>query len=557
MEHCAVNLGFAKPVGRAAVTDDLQSIYHEYSGPLYWYALALLERADDNVISPELAAKVVEASRLLNEALDEQSKEALRKLSEALREVDPERVRELMEQVKLDQAELERNLERVINILKDAQREELLRNLAVCAEELAERQRDVMERLEGADAPRDQRELARDVEEFGADVRESAEAFDEVDAELAAELRKIAEEYAEGQAKRDAERAAQDLAAGEMEEAAAGGAAAEKELEELAAALREMSKRYREGKRRALLADLDRAIERVLGASHRAEAMAAELAGGAGPAFAERQEGLAAEVGDIGDDARAAAEKSLLVPLAVSEALAEIGAELEAGARNVELGNSGAAAETNVRALAGLNVVAAALLEVRSNVAAAGSSMGLAEMIEQMKKLAEGQRQVNRQGKAALSMMPGMSPSELKLALERLAAEQAMVREGMEKLAREGRGRGAEKAGDLGGLAKEMAELERELGAGRLDERVLEKQEKLLERMLSSTRALRVQGRSSRRRAEPAREYATPTVAPLPGTLTAPRLEAGPASGPPATGYVPADLRASLAEYYRRLAGGE
>ena len=47
MEHCAVNLGFAKPVGRAAVTDDLQSIYHEYSGPLYWYALALVERADE------------------------------------------------------------------------------------------------------------------------------------------------------------------------------------------------------------------------------------------------------------------------------------------------------------------------------------------------------------------------------------------------------------------------------------------------------------------------------------------------------------------------------
>ncbi|MEE8640805.1 MAG: hypothetical protein V3T41_10390 [bacterium] len=518
---------------------------------------ALLERAGENVISPELAAKIVEASRLLNEALDEESKEALRKLSEALREVDPERVRELMEQVKLDQAELERNLERVINILKEARREELLRNLAACAEELAERQSDVLERLEAGDAPRDQRELARDVKEFGADVREAARTFDDVDAELAAELRKIAEEYERGGAARAAERAAQDLAAGEMEEAAAGGAAAEKELEELAAALRKLSKRYREGKRRALLAELDRAIERVLAASHRTEAMAAELAGDAGPAFAERQEGLAAEVGSVSEDARAAAEKSLMVPLAVSEALANIGAELEAGARNFELGNRGAAAEANVRALAGLNVVAAALLEVRSNVAAAGSSMGLAEMIEHMKTLAEGQRQVNRQGKSMFSMRPGMSPSELRLALERLAAEQAMIREGLEKLAREGRGRGAEKAGNLGGLAEEMAELERELETGRLDEHVIEKQEKLLERMLSSTRALRVQGRSSRRRAEPAQEYGTPTAAPLPGTLTAPRLEAGPASAPPAAGYVPADLRASLAEYYRRLAGAE
>ncbi len=47
MEHCAVNLGFVKAADRAAITDDLQSIYDEYAGPLYWYALALLERAEE------------------------------------------------------------------------------------------------------------------------------------------------------------------------------------------------------------------------------------------------------------------------------------------------------------------------------------------------------------------------------------------------------------------------------------------------------------------------------------------------------------------------------
>jgi hypothetical protein len=518
----------------------------------------LLERAQDSVVSPELAAKIVEANRLLNEVLDEQSKEALRKLSEALREVDPARVRELMEQVKLEQAELERSLERVIDILKEAQREELLRNLAARAEELAERQRDVVERLEAADAARKQLELARDVPALGDDVRESAGAFDEVAPEVAAELRKIAEELSEGPARRAAEETARELARGEVGKAGAEGRVSQEELEELAAALKELSARYREGKRRALLAEMDRAIERVLAASHRTEALAAELGGGdVGPAFAGRQESVAAEVGSISEAAQAAAEKSLLVPTAVSGALADVGEEMAAGARNYELGNLRAAAEANVRALAGLNVIAAALLEARANVAAAASSMGLAEMIEQMKTLAEGQRQVNRQGKSLFSLMPGMSPSELQLALERLAAEQALIRRGLEELARRGRGSRGERAGDLGGLAREMEEVQRELEAGRLDERVIEKQEKLLERMLSSTRALRVQGRSSRRRSEPAKDYVPPTVAPLPGRLTAPRPEAGPASGSPAAGYVPADLRGPLADYYRRLAGGE
>jgi hypothetical protein len=519
---------------------------------------AMLDRAEDNVLSPELAAKMLEAQKLLNEALDEESKEALRKLSEALREVDPERVRELMAQVKLDQAEMEKRLERVIEILKEAQREELLRNLALRAEELADSQRDVAARLEDADAASRQRDIAADIPSLAEDAGETARTFDEVDAEVAARLRELAEELAEGRGRRAAEAAAGDLARGDLEAAAGEAEVSQSELEDIAAALRDLAESYREGKRQALLADMDRAIERVLGASHRAEALAVELAGGeVGAGFAGRQENLASEVGSIAEEAGAAAAKSLLVPTAVSEALVDIGGEVEAGAKNYELGNLRAAAEADVRALAGLNIVAAVLLEARANVATAGSSMGLAEMIERMKTLAGAQSQVNRQGQSMLSMMPGMSPSELRMALERLAAEQALIRRGLQKLASEGRGRGAEKAGNLGGLVKDMEELERELEAGRLDERLVEKQEKLLERMLSSTRALRVQGRSSRRQAEPARDYTTPTVAPLPGSLTAPRAEAGPASGPPAAGYVPADLRGAAADFYRRLAGGD
>ncbi|UCH77957.1 MAG: hypothetical protein JSU81_09570 [Candidatus Coatesbacteria bacterium] len=518
----------------------------------------MLACAEDDLFSPELAAKIFEANRLLNEALDEESKEALRKLSEALREVDPERVRELMEQAKLDQAELERNLARVIDILKEAQREELLRNLAAWAEDLAARQREVVAEVDSPEALSRQREVVRDVEALAEAVEEAAAAFEEADAEVAAELRKVAEELAAGEAPRAAERAARALSEADLAAASAAGEVSAEELEATAAALEELARRYREGRRNQLLADLDRTVERVLTASHRTEALVAELAGGeAAGKLAGRHHDLAGEVGRIGEEARAAAEKSLLVSPAFGAALAEIGAELEAGARNYELGQVRAAAESGLRALAGLNVVAAALLEARANVAAAGSSLGLAEMIERMKALAEGQRGVNEQGRSLLSQQPGLAPSPLAQALERLAAEQALIRQGLERLAREGRGRGSETAGNLGGLAEEMEEIERELEAGRLDERLIERQEKLLERMLASTRALRVQGRSSRRRAEPAREYGPPTVAPLPGRLTAPRRAEGPASAPPRPGYVPAELRDPVSEYYRRLAGGE
>jgi RNA polymerase sigma-70 factor (ECF subfamily) len=47
MERCAVDSGPLRPAKEAAASMDLRSVYDEYAGPLYWYALSLLERAEE------------------------------------------------------------------------------------------------------------------------------------------------------------------------------------------------------------------------------------------------------------------------------------------------------------------------------------------------------------------------------------------------------------------------------------------------------------------------------------------------------------------------------
>jgi len=522
---------------------------------------AALARADENALSPELAAKMAEVNRLLGDVLDEQQKKTLEKLNQALREADPARVRELMSQIKLDQREMADRLERALELLKTAQREELLRRLAACAEDLADRQREIGDRLEAGATPQGeapgQRQLAADVKTLGEMARDTSAVFAGVDEKVARELRELAAACDRGKAGRKAEDAAAAMEAGDAR-AAKAAAASEEELRALAAGLREMRDRYGEGQRRALLAELDRLAAAALGASHRAESLAADLAAGEGDAAAAaRGRGTAATVSGLAEQANAAAEKSFFVSPALGDGLREVAAVLEAAATDAELGNRRAAAEGASRAMAGLNLAAAALLGARANAAAAGSSSGLAEAIERMKALAEGQRGVNDQGRSLYSIMPGMTPGALAEALERLAAEQALIRQGLQEMAARG-SRGGPAGGDLGGMTEEMSRLEDEMKAGTLDRRILEKQEKLLERMLTATRSMRVQGRSSRRESTPGGVYAPPAVAPLPARLTAPHAGATPASGPPAAGgYVPADLRDATADYYRRLAGGE
>jgi hypothetical protein len=524
---------------------------------------ATLDRADALQLSPTLAAKLVQVNRLLEAVLNEQQKETIRKLNEALRTADPARVQELMKQLRLDQAEMERRLDAIARMLEEARREELLNDLASRAEELAACQDDVGNRLAaGEDRERlaqDQGDLAREVPALGETAADAARDFEAVDAKLADELREAARELRAGDAARATEEAAAAIS-GEAKRAPAAVARASAALNEAAAELRALADRYRENKRGALLAALDAQTERVLAASHATESLAGDLRGGASAeGCGVRAKGVAAAAAAAAEATEAAAAESALVPAAAAKALAAAAAELEGAARSCELGDRAAAAAADDRALAALNLGAAALLEARANVAAAGSPTGLAEMLERMKALAEGQRGLNQEGQALFSLAPGMTPGAVEQALAELAAEQALLRQALEKLAGAAAARGDTPAenGALGGMADEMEEIENDLRAGRLDERVLEKQEKLLDRMLTATRSLRVEGRTSRRRAEPAKAYAPAAVAPLPARLTTPRRESPPGQSPPRGGYIPAEMRALVEDYYRRLAEGE
>lgn len=522
---------------------------------------AALERADEGLISPELAMKMWQVSEMLEAALNEEAKEALEKLREAMLEVDPEKIAELMEGIQFDQEMLAERLERMLEILEAALREQTLNELALRAEELANRQDEILRELE-ADGPSldlaaEEMSLSDAVRELGDILEESTELFDGTDPTTADELRELAEELERAGTASTAEAAAHEINAGDVSGANESGEKVSSELRELAERLDAIRQRYNTARKQELMREIDKAIERSMTASRQCEELAREAARGPTESFPGRQKRLAEEIQGLREAAADIAEQTLFLPGEVVGALDEAADEATAAGANAEMGNHREAYENDRRALAALNAVTMALLNARGAVEKSGSSMGLAEMMEQMKSLAEAQRRMNEESGAAMSMLPGMQPSMAQALLERLAAEQAMIRRELGKTAKRA-GEYAETMGNAASLIEEMEEIEETLRRGELDERVLEKQEKLLERMLDSTRAMRSKGKSSKRRSEPAKEY-TPFGVPrtVPSRLTAPKQTGLPGRSGTDPGYVPPAYRDAAAEYYIRLAGGD
>ena len=249
------------------------------------------------------------------------------------------------------------------------------------------------------------------------------------------------------------------------------------------------------------------------------------------------------------DDPELGRELSVAVGRAMQgmEAVME-GLRTGGGPRDGARGAAGATQEA-------LNRVALTALAAMDRVGEQMGSQAMERLLEELENLAARQGGLNQET-ASLSV-DGDEPGAGERT-EELAAGQAEVAGGVEELA--GRPGADRLPGSLEELGREAREIAQELAQGRLDPEILERQERLLERLLSAGRTLEREGETDEREGTPAGEVERRAVAPLPSDLlrdpafplpTADELRA----------LTPAERRLVL-EYFermnrRRAGGGE
>ncbi len=133
--------------------------------------------------------------------------------------------------------------------------------------------------------------------------------------------------------------------------------------------------------------------------------------------------------------------------------------------------------------------------------------MGLDDYMEQLRQLAEQQSQLNQSTQQAESQMrkQGITPS-LEELLERLSAEQALIKEAVERLATKLE-QMAEKMGNLNEVSREMQEVTEELRQGMIERQTIEKQRRILTRLLEYEKAMKKQDFDKKREAQVGRDY--------------------------------------------------
>ncbi len=540
-----------------------------------------VKKMDDNpLISMEALEKVQELRDLVEELATEEMKQIMRKLSEALEKMNPsQQQRDLME-ASFKQEEFMERLDRMIELFKNMQFRQKLEVALNQLEELVQQQTETLEQsqelAEKGVTERESKSLAdreerikRQTEDLLGDLDKLGEEMQENIPDMAEFIQQVADQAKQEKISDDFQCAISELENSNPANSLSCQRNALSKLSQLQNNLQSAMDAMSGQDMKEIMAALRDAIRSSLYLSHRHEEVMQASVDFTGtpeqmlPKEKEILSSLAADEIDLAESVQKVAARLKELSHKTTAVSPELVWSMERVADGMR--RSATAMEDKLPALvepiqkntlATLNrAIEDMLNSIDSLNAQSMPMMGLDDYMQQLRQLAEQQSQLNQSTQGASNEMrqQGMTPS-LEDMLEKLAIEQALIREAAERLATK-LDQLAEVLGNLEEVAREMREVEDNLRSNALTGDVMEKQRRILTRLLEYEKSLKRQDFSNKREARAGRDFIVEqpdSVLPADATIMQKQLDATMRS-PSAEKQWPAQYRELIKMYYKAL----
>jgi hypothetical protein len=520
-------------------------------------------------LNAELVRKLTEMHQLLSQLRDQSLRRSIDQLKQALEKMSPQEIQRALEQFKVSQEEMLRNLERTIEMLKQVRIEEQMEEVSERAAEMERRQialNDSLGRTSRPDAVRGLEPNEAGIERMSAETQAAldslAASLREMDPETAEQVEQLGQELGPTGAEQDFEQARQQMKQGSRSGAQPPAERLQKRLTRMRENVDRMRSDFQQKKKNELAQKMEAAAADLLEIADAQEKLLKDPQSTTAKR-AEAQEGLREtteratnRVGDI-------AKQTLFITPDISAALGRALVNQENAVGRFSDGDLPGGLLSGKEATIAVNQAAAGLMKSMESMGSSSSSTGFKEAMQSLQGLGQQQGSLNQesQGMAEQMGQQGRLVPDPGGALGRLAAEQEAIRQGlreaMQKMGAQGTQAGQNPLGRLGDVDEEMKKVVDELRSGRLDQQTLDRQQKILSRLLDAPRAVEKRDFSRRRTSRPGVEVARSSPGALSPELLRQRPSLAALLARGGRDPVSPRYRALVEEYFQALLAGK
>ena len=474
----------------------------------------------NKLLSKETLEKYTELQKLMEEMSSPELQQALRKLQESMQQPSPDQIREAMKNLQMTEETFRKSLERTIELLKRIAIEQKLEEILKRTEELLKRQENLREQTAQTD-PNDQKrreDLAKqqqdlqqqldDIQKETKDLQKKMEEFAE-DMPLD-QVNKAQKELAEQSVGDQMQQAAQNMRSSKMQNAQSGQKSVSQALQKFKEQMEKALESLRENQQQQTLSQMRKSMQNLLELSERQESCKGGTQGldPNSQAFresAQEQSELQEDLARVANELAQLSRKTFSITPEMGKEIGKAMQEMNQALQNMEQRNPGGASQAQSEAMGSLNRAAMQLQGAMSNMMQGGGT-GMAGLLQQLQQMSGAQMGINAQTQGMLGEGQGMTAQQA-AEWARIAGQQGAVRKSLEQLAKEAEQTGelSKLLGDLNKIAQEMLEVQTDMEQGNVSPETLQKQERIVSRLLDSQRSMRERDYEKRRRAETGR----------------------------------------------------
>lgn len=220
---------------------------------------------------------------------------------------------------------------------------------------------------------------------------------------------------------------------------------------------------------------------------------------------ADQQQNLLSGLQRVANELMEASQQTFFVTPEIGKALGKSMGGMQSSLDNLEARNSGKSGQNQGKAMSGLNEAVSELRKSMQQMSGASSGIGFQEMMQRLMGMSGKQQGLNKQT-SQLGQKPGALSMQQQAAMARLAAEQEALRKSLQQLMKEA-GNRSDILGDLGKVGKDMEDVVKELQKKNVNRNTIQRQKRILSRLLDAQRSMHDRDYSKKRKAETGNQY--------------------------------------------------
>ncbi len=478
------------------------------------------EMQKSNMLSEETMQKYMQLQDLMSKIDNQEFRQMQQNLQEALKQMDKNQIQKAMENFEFNEEQFKDNIERTMKMLKRMQAEQKTDAIKKQAEKMAKQQEELSKELEKAnkeqakELAKKQEQLAKDMERLQEELKKLEELMEQYQDEMPLEeLKQAMDELNAEQTKQEMMQAASQMQQNQKSSAQKNQKSAQNKMQKLSKSMQQMKEQLQQQDNQEAMRQLEKSISDMIEISKNQEEIAKQTANADYnskkiPEIASKQEKNSQALINVAANLSKLGEKSFSVTPEMGRELGNSMQQMSESISQLAERRTHFAKKAQSTAMTSLNSAIAQMQDMLGQMKQNGGSCnnpggsgegsmpkpGGMGFQQQLQQIAAEQQVINQSLKQMMQQGGSRMSPQQQAQHQRLSDKQGQAAEQMHKLADEQKqfgNKGERKTvGDLNKLSKEMEEVVKDMQSGKIDQETINKQDKILSRLLDATRSI-------------------------------------------------------------------